>query len=378
MTDPKNKQPNSLRVPKPKKKLGLTVPKPLRMPHEELVRPADPQEHKEQSTMPSQTRQISPINQSTQHPVSPTRDFTKVANSIAREAIPAGIFKGKSKQLYDYLYTVTRGAIVPTRTVRMSRPKLMAAAGIGSRVTFDANIERLCAVGLIDVRTIAGEHEGNEYTVYLPEEISTTMPSLTSLTSLTGYAQKLVRLVRLETSQTRHTSNAEESTSSTLPKTSFKTIDDDDGVNSFWRVLSAAAREVLGGDLPRTDQERERWQECASVLADELTRAAERAGNVSSVPAFFAAHLRRRFKTGQAAKGEPGPDPQLTKSQVTSLTIEQKLLKMIKELRALHVGDPDYKESDLVDDIKFRCERNGITVDEESILKLLNPGQKIE
>lgn len=37
MTDPKHKQSDSLREPRPKKKLGLTVPQPLRMPHEELV-----------------------------------------------------------------------------------------------------------------------------------------------------------------------------------------------------------------------------------------------------------------------------------------------------------------------------------------------------
>src|SRR5947209_8834905 len=49
---------------------------------------------------------------------SPERDFSRVANSITREAVPAGLFKGKSKQLYDQLYALTRGAIVPKRKVR--------------------------------------------------------------------------------------------------------------------------------------------------------------------------------------------------------------------------------------------------------------------
>jgi hypothetical protein len=118
MTDPKHKQGNSLREPKPKKKLGLAVPQPLRMPHEELVRPITIQEETHNKTMPSQTRQTSQSShsrqtsqtrQATLQPISPVRDFTKVANSITREAIPAGIFKGKSKQLYDYLYSATRG-----------------------------------------------------------------------------------------------------------------------------------------------------------------------------------------------------------------------------------------------------------------------------
>ncbi len=119
-------------------------------------------------------------------PVAPVRDFTKVANSIGREAVPAGLFAGKSKQLYDILYGLTRGAVVPARTVRISRPKLMKKAGIGARVTFDANIERLVSVGLIQVQKITGEHEGNEYTVFLPEELS--MPSQTSQTSLTRHS----------------------------------------------------------------------------------------------------------------------------------------------------------------------------------------------
>ncbi len=38
----------------------------------------------------------------TKSPISPERDFTKVANSIVRQ-IPNGVFVGKSKQMYDYL-----------------------------------------------------------------------------------------------------------------------------------------------------------------------------------------------------------------------------------------------------------------------------------
>src|SRR5215216_2878643 len=100
MTDPKHKQGSSLREPRPKKKLGLAVPQPLRMPHEELVRPSDAQELKDESTMPSQTSLTRPTRHASDLPISPMRDFTKVANSITREAIPAGIFKGKGKQLY--------------------------------------------------------------------------------------------------------------------------------------------------------------------------------------------------------------------------------------------------------------------------------------
>ena len=43
-------------------------------------------------------------------PIAPARDYQKVANSITRIAVPAGVFKGKCKQLYDFLYSKTRGS----------------------------------------------------------------------------------------------------------------------------------------------------------------------------------------------------------------------------------------------------------------------------
>jgi hypothetical protein len=271
---------------------------------------------------------------------------------------------------------MTRGAVVPSRTVRISRPKLMKAAGIGSRVTFDTNINHLCAVGLIEVKSIAGEHHGNEYTVYIPEERDATLPSQTSQTSLTRYAHKLDRLVSLETRQTRHTSSPEESTVSAMPHTSFNTTtDDDDGVTAFAVIIRATAAAVIGRALPQSDIERERWKELAGLLAEELNQAAERAGQISSVPAFFATHLRRRLKAGPTVKREPRPDPQIVKHQATALSKEQRLLKMIKELRLLHVGDPDYQPSDLMDDLKFRCKKAGLEWDEEMVQFLLKPIQ---
>jgi hypothetical protein len=244
--------------------------------------------------------------------ISPERDFTKVANSIGREAVPAGVFTGKSKQLYDCLYSMTRGAIVPTRSVRISRPKLMTKAAIGSRVTFDANVERLVSVGLISVRHIAGEHEGNEYTVHLPEEAvpsQTSQTSHSSLTSLTGYAQFLDRLVCLETSQTSHSSSPLDSTTSGEPKTSFKTKDrsDDEPAAQMAANLTQAERELTGKNSAKGEQ----WCELSDVLIAELKIAAART-TVSNVPAFLAEHLRRRLwkldKKQAQAEGRELPD----------------------------------------------------------------------
>ena len=117
-------------------------------------------------------------------PVAPLRDFMKVANSIHREAAPAGVFKGKGKLIYDYLYSRTRGAIVPTRTVQVSWREIMKAASIGSDKTLREQLKLLRAVGLITWEWSEGSQRGSVYTVHLPEE--TTGTGGTSSTGGTG------------------------------------------------------------------------------------------------------------------------------------------------------------------------------------------------
>jgi hypothetical protein len=175
----------------------------------------------------------------------------------------------------------------------------MAASGIGSKVTFDVNVAHLCEVGLITVRSIAGEHIGNEYTVFLPEELSTSKTSQTSETSETGYTQKLDRLVSLETRQTRYSLNPEESNISDTSNTFLNTYTDDDDTH-MWRAFSnpvlEAAKEITAGKLSYSEDEQSRWRECGKLLAEELKNAAKNAsGPISSAPAFFNAHLKRRF-----------------------------------------------------------------------------------
>jgi hypothetical protein len=359
----------------------------------------------------------------------------------------------------------------------------MAAAGIGSRVTFDSNVAHLCLVGLIEVRTIAGEHDGNEYTVYLPEEQNITMPSQTSqtsATSLTSHAHKVDRLVSLESSQTSQGSTLDDSITYEHPHTFLKTHDDDDETHTllyeFLIPILDTAREILAGPIPTSEQERERWRECASILKEELRTAADRAGNISSVPAFFATHLRRRFAKNRQALGQQPQDqtpltetkkaspvilevqqsksqpkvtqgskfsleqcrqyadylhrtgqginrpggyattiyrtgevdvliekflnPQVAEAQDSKwcldcrgtgfiypegiergvvakckhprLGITIRLSEYIDQIRQLHTGDAGYQISDLIDDLRFRCDREGITWDDEIVNTLVN------
>jgi hypothetical protein len=341
MVKPKPEDKSSMRTPGPKKKLGLAVPPALRMPHEDLIIRQINSEENAPSSMPShatQTSQPRPARHSSQtrhttntslrdktleqSPIAPQRDYTKTANSIVREAIPGGFFKGKSKQIYDCLYSMTRGAIIPTRKVRISRPKLMAKAHIGSRVTFDANILHLKSIGLIRVVNITGEHEGNEYEVILPEEVS--IPSQSSHPSQTGqtsHALKVDILDSLESSQTSHTLSTEESITSGQSKTFFKTNtersdDDDAALAGLSESFKNVTKEITGKDLLLADKER--WREVADILVAELKIAAART-TVSSVPAFLAEHLRRRLwkidKKQAIAEGRELPDETVSESQ---------------------------------------------------------------
>lgn len=233
-------------------------------------------------------------------PVSPERDFQKVPNSITRE-MAARLFRGKSKHLYDYLWSQSRGAISPSRTVRRSRPQLLRGAGFGSMGTVERCVDFLVEVGLIKVRTIVGESEGNEYEVFTPEEVGPALlglpPSIgiTHETGITESTLKQVIPVLPETGNTGSTTTSSESEVSGGPKTSFKTEEqklDDEALAQFASAMKQAALDLTGKGLMPADAQR--WGDLAQVLVTELKIAAGRT-TISSVPAFLAEHLRRRL-----------------------------------------------------------------------------------
>lgn len=230
-------------------------------------------------------------------PIAPARDFTRVANSIVRKAVPDGYFTGKSKQLYDYLYSVTRGAIVPVRSIRMPMSRLMNHSGIGSDRTLRKNLARLVDVGLIVVTEIGGTQGGNEFTVFLPEELPNLTTPTTPTTPTTHPVQKVGGVQVVESGRGGGGLNEANTDTSTIPKTSFKTTTiDDEAFAGLIRILQQTTSELTG--LHSTHADEPRWTEVAQVIAAELKDAASKT-TVSSVPAFLATHLKRRFAAPQ-------------------------------------------------------------------------------
>ncbi len=259
-------------------------------PHLEIV-PVIAEEYHNVASAVSAPRAVSAGTQV--QPVAPEKDFTKVANSIVRQ-IPNGVFVGKSKQMYDYLYSQTRGAVKPTRTVRISKSSLMRGSGIKSTHTFYNNVRHLEIIGLIIITRIDGERSGNLYEVLMPEEVKGDLEDLAHLAQVGQLAQSVQKLplaVSAETALPALGSNPINMDTLSTPKTSFKdnnTNDDEAAAlfSGFIEKFQVAAAKLTGAPLSK--YEREKWNSLADLLVLELEAAGRRANNqVSSIPAFL-------------------------------------------------------------------------------------------
>jgi hypothetical protein len=304
MTGPDKKTKPVVQTRTPKKKTPGTFDNLRTLPHPHPVEEILGLTRSTPSTLSTPSRPSIPSRPSSlQQPAAPERDFTKVANSIVRSAVPSGIFGeqgGKSKELYDTLYSLTRGAIVPQRKIRIPKDRLMRKAGIGSEVTMRKNLARLCASGLIIECIVPGTHGGNEYEVFLPEEVGLTpstgsTPSSGSTTSNTRQKQEGVEA--LESTGSRASLNSATAIAYTDTKTSFKTNtersdDDEAGTAELTRTAKQLIREITGKEA--TQLELRKISEVLEVVLLEGKIAAART-TVSSAGPFLAEHLRRRL-----------------------------------------------------------------------------------
>jgi hypothetical protein len=263
-------------------------------------------------------------------PAAPERNFNKRANSLDRLALPAGIFPGSSKALYDSLYVRTRGAVVPTRTVRATKRELSEWSGIRNVKTIDSHLRYFSAIGLVISEWNRGQNDGSLYEVLLPEETSglfirsrgVTPPDPTSphVTPPKGESPQNMGSPPPQNMGSPHlTQVTENTTTSKEHKTSFKTNterdDDDAALAGLIATIKTTSKEITGRDLSASESDR--WKELAEVLMAELKIAAART-TISSVPAFMAEHLRRRLwkidKKQAKAEGRELPDEVVTQT----------------------------------------------------------------
>jgi hypothetical protein len=257
----------------------------------------------------------------------PMRDFHKVANSINREAVPAGLFPGSCKKLYDALYLRTRGAVVPVKSVQATRRELSKWSGIKNIKTIASHLRHLSTVGLLIYGWDRGSTQGSTYEVRLPEEISGLGWSKVDLDHLrppeVGLDQKLVLPLDQKLVLGGLSQPIDSNTTSTDAKTSFKTKEekfDDDAARRLAEVFRQAEKELTG----RNSSTEMQWGELAEILVTELKIAASRT-TVSNVPTFFAEHLRRRLwkvdkKRAAEIAIEPEQGSELTLSEAEKRT----------------------------------------------------------
>jgi hypothetical protein len=359
MTDPKTKDTPTVTTRTPRKKVTTGIfdnLRPLPQPHpvEEILGLTQPDIEytpttPSSSSTPSRgTSSSSPSRggRASKSSIAPERDFTKTANSIVRQAVPTGIFGeqgGKSKELYDTLYHLTRGAVVPRRKIRIPKDELMKKAGIGSEVTLRKNLQRLKGVGLIEEVIVPGMHGGNEYEVFMPEEVGLTgstpsTPSSPSTGSNTRQNREGVEALDSTgsspgLSHSESESYSEDKTFSLRPQ---RTIDDE-AFAGLVRDLRQATLDVTGREPTAADSAR--WQSVGEVLVTELKIIAARTNVVSSAPAVLNEHLRRRLgKAESRAVETPAVSTEQNKPKVNR-EFTNELCPVCKG--ALTEADPD-------------------------------------
>jgi hypothetical protein len=275
------------------------------IPNQHHPQPSPAASKKTSSPEASSTVRLAPAPVAAPPAIAPQRDFNRRANSIERDALPSGLFPGSSKKLYDAVYARTRGAVTPRLEIQATKRDLMAWSGIRNIKTIETHVRHLVTIGLMTRRGENGDSAGFSYGVRLPEEAelppspSPTIPNQHGdPPSGTITDQKTVMERGQKTGMGGEGQTVENNSSLASGKTLSKTStndDDDHTLTEFANTIWQTACELCGGEYPLSDQERERWRELALVLSDELRNAARRAETISSVPAFFAAHLRRRF-----------------------------------------------------------------------------------
>lgn len=157
-------------------------------------------------------------------------------------------------------------------------------------------MSHLKSIGLIKITEFDGQHGGNEFEVFLPEECHPTPPTSPTARKAHYSPQKVGTLPPVESGVGGVRQTQETKGSYADAKTSFKDINTDDDETAFAameKTLSDVCKKLTGKSPAKT--QKEYWNELAQILAMELEIAAARTNSISNVPAFLTEHLRAVF-----------------------------------------------------------------------------------
>lgn len=266
--------------------------------------------------------------------VGPTKEFYRKPNEIS-DHLDRTLTAAESRIL-DHIYRLTIG--FNRTTCRVTIRELLNRTGYRSDKTV-----RIALVGLVTKGKLTR-----------PEQINSPQGDLYEIldsgTAVPQYSGKNYRSTAVK--NTGHINTCK-----------YKEKHDDDTL-ALSEPIRLAAEQIAGPGV-MADQ---RWSEVGEVLAAELTAAAQRAGQINNVPAFFAEHLRRL--TSRAGKSKPEAVKKESRPR-SRQTREERLKKMIDETLALHVGDGNYSEADLIEDVMFKAKRAGVECDEDILKSFL-------
>src|SRR5918912_2703271 len=138
----------------------------------------------------------------------------------------------------------------------------MIGSDVGAEVTLRQNLSHLKNAGLLIETVIPGTHGGNEYEVFLPEEVEGATLSRPSTPSRgSDQRQFLEGLEAQETRPSRGSLNVDNTDTSPNDKTFIKTNknNDDEAFAGFLATVKRTAKEITGKEPSQT--EAQRWEE---------------------------------------------------------------------------------------------------------------------
>jgi hypothetical protein len=265
-----------------------------------------------------------------------------------------GLFKGKSKQIYDFLWMSSRGSINPSRTVRKTHGEIQTGTGIGSLNTIKNGLKYLDQIGLIKKTSAVGEASGNIYEIFTPEEVNLIDKDrpVRPVSSVSSVSQEMVQPVRPETDRTNLTQLQAESIVYEDTKTSFKDntkTSDDEAFAGLTKILTESFERISGKKANHSDGGK--LIELAELLVMELELAAARTKSVSNAPAFLTEHLRRRLmsnpgqpkvKNKSTQIGKQNPAKPVEAYQAEPLTEKAKETTLKAFISYMEKGQKDY------------------------------------